>query len=77
VALAERLAVNSSTALRMVDRLAGRGLVSRWVNPASHREVLLQLTGAGQRVVDEVTAGAKRRSPRSSPGCRPGPGSAW
>jgi DNA-binding MarR family transcriptional regulator len=56
VTLAERLAVNSSTALRMVDRLAGRGLVSRRVNPQSRREVLLRLTKAGERIVDEVTA---------------------
>jgi DNA-binding MarR family transcriptional regulator len=56
VTLADRLLVNSSTALRMVDRLAGRGLVSRRVNPASRREVLLRLTETGQRIVNEVTA---------------------
>lgn len=56
VTLADRLAVNSSTALRMVGRLSGRGLISRRVNPDSRREVLLQLTEPGQRIVDEVTA---------------------
>lgn len=56
VTLADRLAVNSSTALRMVDRLSRRGLISRRVNPDSRREVLLGLTGLGQRIVDEVTA---------------------
>ena len=56
VTLAERLAVNPSTALRMVDRLVGRRLVSRRVNPDSRREVLLRLTREGQRIVDEVTA---------------------
>ena len=56
VTLADRLLVNSSTALRMVDRLVNRGLVSRRVNPASRREVLLRLTETGQRIVDEVTA---------------------
>jgi DNA-binding MarR family transcriptional regulator len=55
VTLADRLLVNSSTALRMVDRLANRGLVSRRVNPASRREVLLQLTETGQRIVNDVT----------------------
>lgn len=55
VTLADRLLVNSSTALRMVDRLANRGLVSRRVNPASRREVLLQLTERGQRIVTDVT----------------------
>ncbi len=56
VTLAEALAVNPSTALRMVERLAVAGLVSRRVNPASRREVVLRLTRSGQQVVDEVTA---------------------
>ena len=56
VTLADRLLVNPSTALRMVDRLANRGLISRRVNPDSRREVLLRLTGPGQRIVDEVTS---------------------
>lgn len=56
VTLADRLLVNSSTALRMMDRLAKRGLVTRRVNPASRREVLLRLTETGQRIVNEVTA---------------------
>ncbi len=56
VTLAESLVVNPSTALRMVDRLVDGGFVSRRVNPASRREVLLRLTSAGQQIVDEVTA---------------------
>jgi DNA-binding MarR family transcriptional regulator len=56
VTLADRLAVNSSTALRMVDRLADRGLVSRRANPDSRREVLLRSTEVGHRIVAEVTA---------------------
>lgn len=55
-ALAEALAVNPSTALRMVDRLCTAKLVSRRVNPASRREVVLRLTPAGRQVVDDVTA---------------------
>jgi DNA-binding MarR family transcriptional regulator len=56
VTLAEALAVNPSTALRMVERLTAAGLVSRRVNPASRREVVLRLTRAGRQIVDEVTA---------------------
>lgn len=56
VALAERLGVNPSTAMRMVERLIAAGLVDRRVNPASRREILLRLTAAGQQFVDEVTA---------------------
>jgi len=55
VTLAERLAVNPSTAMRMVDRLSAAGLVSREVNPENRREVLLRLTRAGQLIVDQVT----------------------
>lgn len=56
VSLSERLAVNPSTALRMVDRLVDGGFVIRRANPASRREVLLRLTEAGQQIVGEVTA---------------------
>lgn len=56
VTLADRLAVNSSTALRMTDRLVDAGLVARRAHPQSRREVLLRLTKAGRQIVDEVTA---------------------
>jgi DNA-binding MarR family transcriptional regulator len=55
VTLADRLMVNPSTALRMVDRLADGGFVTRRVNPESRRETLLRLSDAGQQIVDEVT----------------------
>jgi DNA-binding MarR family transcriptional regulator len=55
VTLADRLVVNPSTALRMVDRLADAGFVSRRVNPDSRRETLLRLTRAGRQMVGEVT----------------------
>jgi DNA-binding MarR family transcriptional regulator len=56
IALAEDLEVNPSTAMRMAERLDAAGLIDRRVNPASRREVLLRLTAAGRRVVEEVTA---------------------
>ncbi len=56
--LADDLDVNSSTALRMIDRLLTAGLVTRTENPASRREVLLALTNDGTALVDTVT---KRR----------------
>jgi DNA-binding MarR family transcriptional regulator len=56
VTLADLLAVNPSTAMRMVDRLAAAGLISREVNPESRREVVLRLTAAGRQIVDRVTA---------------------
>lgn len=55
-ALAEHLAVNPSTATRMVDRLVTAGLVSREANPTSRRELMVALTGTGATVVRDVTA---------------------
>jgi DNA-binding MarR family transcriptional regulator len=53
--LAEKLGVNSSTALRMIDRLLVAGLVTRRDNPDTRREVLLGLSPEGRRIVRRVT----------------------
>ena len=53
--LADRLDVNSSTAMRMIDRLLVAGLVTRRENPDNRREVLLALTAEGRRLVETVT----------------------
>src|SRR3954465_10929774 len=44
VTLAEQLAVNPSTAMRMIDRLTSAGLTQRRVNPSNRRETLLGIT---------------------------------
>ncbi|NUR91283.1 MAG: MarR family transcriptional regulator [Nonomuraea sp.] len=56
VTLAELLDVNSSTAMRMADRLTAAGLIVKEVNPHNRRESLMRLTPEGRRIVDEVTA---------------------
>lgn len=53
-ALAGTLAVNPSTAMRMIDRLEAAGTVDRQANPDNRREVVLRLTPAGRRLVDQV-----------------------
>ena len=53
--LAERLDVQASTALRTVDRLIEAGFVARRENQADRREVVIELTRAGRRLVDSVT----------------------
>lgn len=55
VVLAERLGVNPSTALRMMDRLIAAGLADRQVNPDNRRETVLRLTDDGRRIVEDVT----------------------
>ncbi|MFS8097473.1 MarR family transcriptional regulator [Lentzea alba] len=54
-ALAELLDVNPSTATRMVDRLVATEMVARQTNPAARREVVVELTAEGRRVVRGVT----------------------
>jgi len=58
--LAAHLDVAASTALRMVDRLVGAGLVERTVRPDNRRETHLSLTAAGRRTVRTVTARRRR-----------------
>lgn len=53
--LAERLGVNASTAMRMIDKLLAAGLVTREDNPQDRREVLLKLTPPGAELVESVT----------------------
>ena len=53
--LAEQLAVNPSTAMRMVDRLSTAGMVERTPDPEDRRVVRLVATEAGRRVVHAVT----------------------
>jgi len=54
--LASALAVNPSTAMRMVDKLETIGLVNRQTNPDNRREVILRLTADGHRLVGQVQA---------------------
>ncbi|MBN9619302.1 MAG: MarR family transcriptional regulator [Actinobacteria bacterium] len=56
IRLAELLDVNSSTAMRMIDRLLVADLVTRRDNPDNRREVLLDLSPAGKRIVRRVTS---------------------
>ena len=53
-ALAERLDVHASTMTRMCSRLVARGLVVRTASASDRREVVIELTPQGQRLVDEV-----------------------
>ncbi|ARE78251.1 MULTISPECIES: MarR family winged helix-turn-helix transcriptional regulator [unclassified Streptomyces] len=56
VALAGLMAVNPSTAMRMIDRLIAAGLADRRPNRENRRETVLTATESGLRLVGEVTA---------------------
>ncbi|GAA4547386.1 MarR family winged helix-turn-helix transcriptional regulator [Amycolatopsis samaneae] len=54
--LADQLGVTPSTASRMVDRLVAVGMVERLSSPTSRREIVLELTREGGRIVRQVMA---------------------
>lgn len=60
VTMADLLGVNSSTAMRMADRLMAAGLIVREVNPRNRRESLMRLTEEGRLIVDQVMAHRRR-----------------
>jgi DNA-binding MarR family transcriptional regulator len=53
--LADRLGVNPSTFSRSLDRMVAGGWVDRLPNPDSRREVIIDLTHAGRRLVATVS----------------------
>ncbi|WP_030900582.1 MarR family winged helix-turn-helix transcriptional regulator [Streptomyces sp. NRRL F-5126] len=53
--LGTHLDVIPSTAMRMVERLTGAGMLERELNPRNRREILIRLTTEGRRVVDTAT----------------------
>jgi len=52
--LAEALSVSPSTATRMCDRLVRKGLITRSRDEIDRREVNLEVTPAGRKVVTDV-----------------------
>lgn len=55
VDLAEALSIDPSTATRLCDRLVRKRLITRRRQEADRREVRLDLTPRGRRLVDSVT----------------------
>ncbi len=53
--LADALAIHPSTATRLCDRLARKGLIERSTSVESRREVTLTLTDAGRALLRAVT----------------------
>jgi DNA-binding MarR family transcriptional regulator len=53
--LAEALEIHPSTATRLCDRLAVKGLIERKTSMESRREVTITITGVGQATLHTVT----------------------
>ncbi len=58
--LAEALGIHASTATRLCDRLAEKGLIDRKTSATSRREVDLGLSAEGRALVRSVTARRRR-----------------
>ncbi|HKN61314.1 MAG TPA: MarR family transcriptional regulator [Candidatus Acidoferrales bacterium] len=54
--LAERLQVQHHSACELSDRLQEKGLIRRWRSETDRREVLLELTRRGERVLEQLSA---------------------
>jgi DNA-binding MarR family transcriptional regulator len=53
--LAERLQIQHHSAVELVDRLVRRGLITRTRGDEDRREVYVQLTSRGERILGELT----------------------
>jgi DNA-binding MarR family transcriptional regulator len=62
--LAERLGINRTIMVRLVDRLEQAGYVTRTRNPANRRTHLLSLTAAGREALDEMRDAVSSRDER-------------
>lgn len=58
--LAEALDVHASSATRLCDRLAAKGLITRRSSEHSRREIVVALTPEGRALVDVVTRRRRR-----------------
>jgi DNA-binding MarR family transcriptional regulator len=65
--LSERLQVKHHSAVSLVDKLEGRGLVRRKRGVADRRHVYVELTAAGSRVLGKVAALHRREMRVRSP----------
>ncbi|HEU0088728.1 MAG TPA: MarR family winged helix-turn-helix transcriptional regulator [Pseudonocardiaceae bacterium] len=59
-AVADGLGVHPSNATRACDRLVTAGLLDRRDNPDDRRNLVLGLTGAGQRLVEELMSSRRK-----------------
>jgi DNA-binding MarR family transcriptional regulator len=65
--LAERLAIKPHSAVGMADRLVESGLVVRQPGSRDRRQVMLRLTGAGQRKLAKLSKSHREELKRLAP----------
>ncbi|MFD1659492.1 MarR family winged helix-turn-helix transcriptional regulator [Streptomyces caeni] len=64
--LAERLGINRTVMVRLIDRLEDLGHVSRTRNPANRRSYVLRLTDTGRAALDDMREAMSERNARTA-----------
>ncbi len=65
--LAERLQIQHHSAVELVDRLVKKGLITRTRGDEDRREVHVQLTARGERILHELTTNMRSELRSSAP----------
>lgn len=65
--LAERLQIQHHSAVELVDRLVKKGLITRTRGDEDRREVHVQLTARGERILGELTVHTRAELRSSAP----------
>ncbi len=65
--LAERLAIRPHSAVGLIDRLELKGLIHRAAVPADRRRVLIELTGAAEVLLRDLTMAHRDELERLAP----------
>jgi DNA-binding MarR family transcriptional regulator len=65
--LADRLLIKHHSAVGLVDRLQTQGLVTRQANPDDARQVLIQVTRKGERILHNLTVAHRLELEEASP----------
>lgn len=66
-ALAERLAILPHSAVGLIDRLQLKGLIHRGAVPGDRRQVVIELTGAAEVLLRELTVAHRDELERLAP----------
>ncbi len=65
--VADRLLLRHHSAVGLVDRLQSLGLVTREINPEDARQVLVQLTAKGERILHNLSLSHRRELEETGP----------
>ena len=65
--LAERLQIRHHSAVGLIDRLVSKGLLTRTSSSSDRRQVFLELTSRGNRVLEKLSAAHKEQLRRVGP----------